>query len=103
MGKARALKLGIIAGVEHVAKVALPSTWKCPICKYQFNAYDVAVEAKETGRSAEEIVAEHIKSCISSRFPGSKSECWECKRKGKTTMLKISELDAHIEKEHSEK
>src|SRR5712691_8274284 len=75
MGKARALKLGIVKGVATIAKVVLPDTYKCPVCKYIFTAYDVALEAKTTGKSAEEIVAGHIKDCIARVYPNQKSEC----------------------------
>ena len=102
MGKAKALKLGIIKGVQHVAAVVLPDTYKCPVCKFQFTAYDVALEAKETGKSAEEIVAGHIKNCIATRFPNQKSECLMCKERGKTTKLKISELDDHMAQCHAD-
>lgn len=100
MGKAKALKLGIIKGVEHVAKAVLPQNYKCPICKFEFKAYDVTHEAKESGRSPEEIVAGHIKNCIAQRFPNQKSECQECHKVGKTTKLKMAKLDDHLRTEH---
>jgi hypothetical protein len=102
MGKVKALKLGIVKGVQHVASVVLPDTYKCPVCKYIFTAHDVALEAKTTGKSAEEIVAGHIKDCIARMYPNSKSECLMCKERGKTTMLKISELDQHIAQCHTD-
>ncbi len=102
MGRAKALRLGIVKGLQHTAAKVLPKEWKCPICKYQFNAYDVAVESKETGISPEEIVAGHIKSCIRIRFPNQKSKCYDCSKQGKTTTLTISELDKHVAEYHSE-
>jgi len=102
MGKARALRLGIVKGLKRSALAILPKTYKCPICKFQFNAYDVALEAKERNIDPETIVAGHIKSCIQSAYPNQKSDCLMCKEEGRTTKLKISELDAHIAKEHSE-
>ncbi len=97
MGRARALKLGITKGIQTVARVTLPQTMKCPICKYQFTAYEVAVEAKSTGISAEEIVGSHIEQCIRARFPGKKSQCFFCHKD-----FTIDELREHVEKEHPE-
>jgi rubredoxin len=93
LGKARALKLGIVKGVATVAKVALPQTFKCPICKFEMKAYDVAVEAKETGKSAEEIVGKHIMGCIGS-LKGS-AQCPDC---GKNVRGK--DFEEHMKKEH---
>ena len=102
MGKAKALRLGIPKGVAHVATAVLPKSYKCPVCKYEFKAYDVALESKNTGISPEQIVAGHIKSCIQQRFPNQKSECLMCKEKGKTTKLTIRELDEHILQCHTD-
>lgn len=85
MGKARALRLGITKGVAKVGMAVLPTTYKCPLCKYQFNAYDVALEAKNTGVSAEEIIGEHILQCIKAFMPERLNSCPDCgeKIKGK--------------------
>ena len=93
MGKARALKLGIIKGASRVVTSALPQTWKCPICKLQFKAFDVAVESKQTGKPAEEIVGNHIVGCIA-RLKGA-AQCPDC---GKT--VKGKDFKEHMETIH---
>jgi len=103
MGKARALRLGIKKGVQHTVSVVartvggavLPSGWKCPICHYQFDAVEVKKESVASGRSPESILAEHIETCIRSRFPNMKSKCYFCGKK-----FTIDELKEHVEKEH---
>ena len=76
MGKASALRRGIMKGIEHVAKITLPQNFSCPICKFQFNAYDVALQSKTEGFSAEQIVGQHIVQCIGS-LKGS-AQCPDC-------------------------
>jgi hypothetical protein len=100
MGKASALRRGIVKGIAHTASVVLPKTYHCPICKLEFKAYDVAVEAKETGVSPDNIVAGHVLQCARARFPNMKSECWECHKIGKTKKLTASELNEHLIGEH---
>jgi len=79
LGKARALKLGIVKGVRHAAsEVAKNVSWKCPVCKTKFNAYDLKKQAVEEGEEPETILARHVELCIRSQFPGYKSACGIC-------------------------
>jgi endogenous inhibitor of DNA gyrase (YacG/DUF329 family) len=93
LGRAKALRLGIVKGVKRTVSVVLPKTWKCPICKYEFKAYDVAVESKESGKSPEEIVAGHIMICIGSLR--GQAPCPDC---GK--MVKGKEFEVHMKTLH---
>ena|SRR5713101_1390929 len=93
MGKAKALRLGIMKGIQHTASVVLPKTFSCPVCKYQFKAFDVAVEAKEKNISAEEIVAGHIMGCIGS-LKG-QAQCPDCGQ-----MIKGKDFKEHMDREH---
>ncbi len=93
MGKARALKLGITKGIASVATVVLPKSFKCPVCKFQFNAYDVALQSKTEGILAEQIVAGHVIQCIGS-LKGS-AQCPDCGQ-----MIKGKDFKEHMETVH---
>ena len=93
MGKARALRLGITKGLSRTASLVLPKSFSCPVCKFQFNAYDVALRSKTEGISAEEIVAGHIMGCIA-QLKG-QAQCPDC---GKS--VKGKDFKEHMDKEH---
>jgi hypothetical protein len=53
VGKARALKLGIVKGVATVAtKVVSNMPMKCPVCGLKFNLQALFVEEKAGGQQA---------------------------------------------------
>jgi uncharacterized protein (DUF2225 family) len=93
LGKTSALRRGIVKGIQHTASVVLPKTFRCPVCKYEFKAYDVAVESKESGKSPEELVAGHILGCIGSLT--GQAQCPDC---GK--MVKAKDFKEHMDTKH---
>ena len=93
MGKAKALRLGIQKGLQHTASLVLPKSFHCPVCKFQFNAYDVALQSKTEGISAEEIVAGHVIQCIGS-LKG-QAQCPDCGQ-----MIKGKDFKEHMDKNH---
>jgi len=93
LGRARALKLGITKGLSRTAQVVLPKAYKCPVCKYEFKAFDVAVESKNTGKSAELIVAGHVIQCIGRL--GGQAQCPDC---GKS--VKGKDFKEHMDINH---
>ncbi len=95
MGKARALKLGIVKGIATVAgAVAKNMPAKCPFCKMKFNVHALLLDEKNTGIPAATVITSHIKNCIMIHAPDKKirHSCGE--------QISIGELDDHLKAKH---
>jgi hypothetical protein len=95
LGKARALKLGIVKGVAK-AGTAFASNMplKCPVCHTKFNLQDLFIQEKNGGPKAIEAINDHMRMCIGRAAPGKviKHSCGE--------EISIEQLDDHLLAKH---
>ncbi len=95
MGKARALKLGIVKGISTVAtKIASNMPLKCPVCGMKFNVQSLFLDEKNGGDPALQVVNDHIKMCIGRAAPG------KTIKHGCGQEISIEQLDEHLKTVH---